>query len=83
MTSKGRIVYTPDGAVFPTFVEDEAAAYVAGSLFRIYNGDEPFGDPAIYAKASEIARAIADKKGAVVSPRDADVLKVLVRYDEV
>jgi len=30
--------------------------------------------PAVYYKASEIARGIANKKGAIVTPEDASVL---------
>jgi len=40
--------------------------------------------PAVYYKASEIARGITNKKGAIETPEDASVLQVLVRhfYDE-
>jgi hypothetical protein len=55
--------------------DNEAAAYIAGSLFYIYdNGVEwPVGDEdtsGIYPAANAIARAIKDKKGAPVNDGD-------------
>src|SRR5206468_2844407 len=70
----GPLVYTTKGAAITTAAENEATAYVAAALFRIYDGaptptttTEP-----LFVKASTVANKMANLKGAVVS--DADLL---------
>jgi hypothetical protein len=58
--------------------QDEAAAYVAGSLYMIYAG-APYNSPTLpYAKADQIARSIQGKKGAIVPARDEGHLRAFV-----
>jgi len=77
---------TEQGRKASTFLEDEAAAYVAGCLFFLYeNGRTPaevapnaYPD---YKIASLIARLVGNSKGpAIVSPTHAGMLVTILRY---
>ncbi len=62
--------------------QDEAAAYLAGSLYMIYIGT-PFTNPNTiaplnYLKADLIAQSIQGKKGAIVSTQDEANLRAFV-----
>lgn len=70
------------GCIFTTRSENEAAAYVAGALFSLYDtGVVPAGIPASgehWVKAFEIAKSIKNVKGAVVDSADALSLRTLI-----
>jgi hypothetical protein len=67
------------GVGWATATEDEAAAYVAQALFRLYDATVPLApiDP-IYIKAVEIAKSIINVKGTVVSDADVTSIRNLV-----
>ena len=64
--------------------QDEAAAYVAGSLYMFYIGKSFTGAPGaplVFVKADQIARSIQDQKAAIVSARDEGHLRAVVATD--
>jgi len=74
-----------------TQLSDEAAAYIAGGLFYIYENVPPGRKPAypadwksdpIYEEAIRIAAKIMNKPGAVVSDADAKPLKQAIMDDD-
>src|SRR5262249_18602646 len=80
----GQKVDTAGGPVSTTAVQDEAMAYIVGSLFTIYDttpkGQKPkppYWTPQsrVFKESYEIAKSIMNKSKAVVSAADTAVLR--------
>jgi hypothetical protein len=70
------------GIVFTTRTEDEAAAYVAGALFILYDNTMVSSDTKpIFLKAYQIANSIMNRKGAVVPDTDVMSFRNIVAGD--
>lgn len=64
--------------------QDEGAAYVASSLYLLYNGqDWGSGSDFHHVVASQVAHSIMNKKGALVSPNDEARLRAAVTFHPV
>ena len=67
------------GSNFITRSENEAAAYVAGCLYHLYETGTPLqGDAAIFDIAALIAKRIMSKRGAFVTTAEARALRVAI-----
>jgi hypothetical protein len=82
----GATIDTPSGPMETTDTMDEAAAYIAESLFRLYEKTPGKGEwltDGLRVKADAIAKSIMDRKGAVVSDHDVDTMQDLVASNRV
>jgi hypothetical protein len=62
-----------------TWAEDEATAYVAGALFKLYTFPQARRSTyPLFAQAYEIAGAVKDKPSAVVSDNDAKAMIAII-----
>jgi hypothetical protein len=69
------IRYSGSSSTSATWAEDEATAYVAGALFKVYAfPKEERSRYPLFAQAYEIADVLKDKPGAVVSDADAQAM---------
>jgi hypothetical protein len=65
-----------------TWAEDEATAYIAGALFKLYAfPDADRSTYPLFAEAYEIASALKDKPGAVVPDNDAKAMVGIVAVE--
>jgi hypothetical protein len=81
----GSTITTANGDVSTTYTLDEAAAYVAEALFRIYEntaGGTDTSEP-LRVKADLVAQSIMNTPGAVVSDTDVSSLQDLVAANPV
>jgi hypothetical protein len=81
---KGARLPTPSGPSRTTYVEDEAASYIAEALFRLYETGTPSASThPVFVKAYAIAASILNQPGATVPDVDAKALMLLVASDPV
>jgi hypothetical protein len=79
---QGTYLPTPAGPEWTFYLEDEAAAYVAGALYHLYEtGSASSSTHPVFVKAYAIARSIMGTPGAAVPDADADELAELVGDD--
>ena len=72
------LIYKKAG-IIENDTQDEAAAYLAGTLYLMHNGgDWPPGSHLIFVEASRIARSILNKKGSIVPAHDEARLRSFV-----
>jgi hypothetical protein len=73
----GGTQYSPRGSIYTSETENEAAAYVGGALFSLYDTGAVYGGHP-HATAFRIAQSIQNVKGARVSDTDATILRTAV-----
>ena len=78
----GGFFHPRGGSRFMTASENEAAAYVAGCLYHLYETGKPLtGDGTIFYYAGKIAKRIMNQRGAFVTTDEADELRRAVVDD--
>jgi len=66
------------GANFITRSENEAAAYLAASLYFLYETGKPPEGDGVFDIAGMIAKRIMNKRGAFVTPAEANALRIAI-----
>jgi hypothetical protein len=71
----GNYYHHQGGSRYTTRSENEAAAYVAGSLYHLYKTGKLIPGGLIFKTAGKIAQGIMNRRGAFVSTADAIALR--------
>lgn len=72
----GGYYHPKGGSRFISRSANEAAAYVAGSLYHLYETGTPLGSGLIFDTAGAIARRIMNQRGAFVSTAESRALRL-------